>query len=219
MGFIQSAIDFILHLNKFLPEFIAAGPLIYALITAVIFTETGIFFIFLPGDSLIFATATFATDKGALNIWMLALLYCTSAFLGATLNYWLGRKFGERISKRNGRLINPENIGKTQRFYDKHGAVTIVLSRFMPIIRSFTPFVAGIGKMKFRVFMLWNALGVICWVGIALACGYFFGNIPFVQDHFSTVILAIIVVSLLPAVVGYLRAKLKKRAAKPETRG
>jgi membrane-associated protein len=210
-----SFIDLILHIDKFLGEFISRyGVIVYILVFVVLFCETGIFAP-LPGDSLIFACGAFAA-AGLLDIWFIVAICFVAAILGDSLNYYLGHAVGKKIYDRaKGRIINRANIDKAQDFYAKHGGKAIVFSRFIPIIRQFTPFVAGIGRMTFRRFMSFNFLGVTAWVGISAILGYFFGNIKLVKDNFSTVILAIIVISLLPVVIGYLRSR-SKRSAKPE---
>ena len=171
-----------------------------------IFVETGLFIAFLPGDSLIFACAAFAA-AGLLNIMFVVIICLISAFLGDSLNYYLGYAVGKKIYTRaNSRFLKRENIDKAKDFYDKHGGMAIVLSRFIPIVRQFTPFVSGIGKMTYKKFMLFNVIGVVLWVGLTSCAGYFFGNIPVVRDHFSAVIIAIIFVSLLPAFIAFIKS-------------
>jgi membrane-associated protein len=205
-----SILDLLLHVDTFLEEFISRyGVLVYILIFVVLFCETGIFAP-LPGDSLIFACGAFAA-AGLLNVWIMAAVCFVAAILGDSLNYYLGHAVGRKIYARaKGRIISRENIDKAKDFYDKHGGKAIVFSRFIPIIRQFTPFVAGIGRMSFRRFMSFNFIGVTAWVGISSVLGFFFGNIKFVRDNFSTVILAIIFISLLPAIIAFIRSKLKK---------
>lgn len=212
-----SFLDLLLHVDKFLNAFITqyGGTLIYILIFAILFCETGLFAP-LPGDSLIFASAAFAA-AGLLNIWLLVIVCFIAGLLGDSLNYYLGHAIGKKIYARaKGRFIKRENIDKAKEFYDKHGGKAIILSRFIPIIRQFTPFVAGIGRMTFKRFMSYNLIGVTAWVGISSLLGYFFGNIQFVKDNFSTVIYAIIIISLLPAIIAFIRSKLKKKPLKSE---
>lgn len=202
----------IFQLNEFLTYFISQyGSLIYILLFVIIFCETGLFVVFFPGDSLIFACAAFAA-AGLLDIMMVVIICLVSAFLGDSLNYYFGYAIGKKIyNKANGRYLNQKNIDKANDFYDKHGGKAIVLSRFIPLIRQFTPFVAGIGKMTYERFMLFNVIGVLSWVGLVSLAGYFFGNIPVVRDHFSTVIIGIIIVSLLPAFIAFLKSRGKRQ--------
>lgn len=206
-----SFLDLLLHVDIFIEAFISqyGGTLIYVLIFAVLFCETGLFAP-LPGDSLIFASAAVAA-AGLLDIWLLIIICFVAAILGDSLNYYLGHAIGKKIYARaKGRFIKRENIDKAKDFYEKHGGKAIIFSRFIPIVRQFTPFVAGIGRMSFRRFMKFNFVGVTAWVGISSLMGYFFGNIKFVKDNFSTVIYAIIIISLLPVLITFLRAKFKK---------
>ncbi|MEK7546390.1 MAG: DedA family protein [Patescibacteria group bacterium] len=201
-------LDVFLHLDDALGAAIAAyGTWIYAAMFAVVFCETGLVVTpFLPGDSLLFAAGSFAA-AGALDPVVLAGLLFAAAVLGDALNYRVGRKIGARAE--NGKLlglsIRKEHIEKTERYYEKYGAKTIVLARFMPIVRTFAPFVAGLGAMPYAVFARYNVIGAALWVGIFVFGGYFFGNISVVKENFELVILAIVFVSLLPPVVGYLR--------------
>ncbi len=206
MDFITLAIDFVLHMNKYLDMIIqSTGNLTYLILFFVIFIETGLVITpFLPGDSLLFAAGTFA-GMGSLNIWILFFSLMVAAILGDTANYWIGHKLGERVFDMNSRFIKREHLEKTQAFYEKHGGKTIFLARFIPIIRTFAPFIAGVGKMRYSYFITYNFVGGIVWTGIMLFAGYFFGTQKFVQDNFSLVIIVIIVISVLPAVVEWLR--------------
>lgn len=205
-----SFLDLLLHVDKFLDVFISRyGVLIYILIFIILFCETGLF-VPLPGDSLIFAGGAFAA-AGLMNIWIFVLVSFIAAILGDSLNFYLGHAIGKRIYARaKGRLIKRENIDRAKDFYNKHGGKAIILSRFIPLVRQCTPFVAGIGRMTFNRFMSYNFIGVTAWVGLSSILGYFFGNIKIVKENFSTVILAIIVISLLPAFFAYMKVKLKK---------
>ncbi|SHI12945.1 membrane-associated protein [Sporobacter termitidis DSM 10068] len=205
-----SLLDLILHVDKFLDVItVQYGVYVYILIFLVIFCENGIFFP-LPGDSLIFAGAAYAV-KGQLSLWLLFVICFVAAVIGGILNYYLGVAVGRKIYDRaKGRFISRENIDRATAFYARHGGKAIVFSRFIPIIRQFTPFVAGISKMDFRKFMIWNLVGVTAWVIICAAMGYFFGNIPVVKENFSAVVIGIIVVSLLPALIGFLRTRIKR---------
>lgn len=213
MEFIKLAIDFVLHMNKYLDLIIqSTGNLTYLILFFVIFIETGLVVTpFLPGDSLLFAAGTFA-GMGSLNIWILFFSLMTAAILGDTVNYWIGHSLGERVFNMNSRFIKREYLERTQAFYEKHGGKTIFLARFIPIIRTFAPFIAGVGKMRYGYFITYNFVGGIVWTVIMLFAGYFFGTQKFVQDNFSLVIIVIIIISVLPAVIEYLR---NRKPAKP----
>lgn len=204
-------IDIILHLEKYLDIIIPRfGMETYGILFGIIFAETGFVVTpFLPGDSLLFAIGAFAS-RGILNIYMLFVLLCIAAILGDSLNYAIGKHLGRRVFHEKSRLFKMEHLIKTEEFYKKHGSKTIILARFIPIIRTFAPFVAGIGKMEYKKFAAYNITGGILWVSIMLFAGYFFGNIPFVRNNFSAVIMAIIVISLLPAVFEFIKHLRKK---------
>lgn len=202
-------INFILHIDTHLGEIIANyGVFSYAILFAIVFAETGFVFTpFLPGDSLLFAAGAFAAI-GSFNIyWLLGLLWI-AAFIGDTVNYWIGHFFGQKIIN-NPKIpfINKDNIKKAEEFYQKHGGKAIFLSRFVPIVRTFAPFVAGIGKMHYGKFIEYNATGGFVWVFGFTLIGYFFGNIPAIKHNFSIVILAIILISVVPIVLEYVKAK------------
>lgn len=211
-----SFLDLLLHVDRFLDVFIGRyGVFVYILIFIILFCETGLF-VPLPGDSLIFAGGAFAA-AGYMNIWIFVLVCFIAAILGDSLNYYLGHAIGKKLYARaKGRLLKRENIDRAKEFYNKHGGKAIVLSRFIPLVRQCTPFVAGIGRMTFNKFMSYNVIGVTAWVGISSIFGYFFGNIKFVRDNFSTVILAIIVISLLPAIIAFMKSKIKKPVSSEE---
>jgi membrane-associated protein len=211
MEIIVSILDFILHIDTHLGEIIVRyGTLSYAILFAIIFSETGFVFTpFLPGDSLLFAAGAFAAI-GSFNIVALLFLLWCAAFLGDTVNYWIGRYFGQKIIDNRKIPINQEHINKAQRFYDKYGGKTIFLARFVPIVRTFAPFVAGIGKMNYRKFIYYNIAGGICWVFGFLLLGYFFGNLPSIKENFSIVIIAIIILSVIPVLSELIKTKLKK---------
>ncbi len=212
MEFISTAIDFILHIDTHLNEMIIQyGTLTYGILFFIIFAETGFVFTpFLPGDSLLFAAGTFAA-RGSFNIYLLAILLVSAAIIGDNVNYWIGRKLGIKLFERFNRLLKREYLEKTQRFYEKHGGKTIILARFFPIIRTFSPFVAGLGKMQYSRFVLNDVAGGIIWISVFVFGGYFFGNIPVVQKNFSLVIVVIIVISVIPAISEFARHKLKSR--------
>lgn len=205
------------HLDTFLSSFISQyGTLVYVLVFCIIFAETGLFIPILPGDSLIFACGAFSA-MGLLNIWISVAICLVSSFFGCSLNYYFGVALGKKLYQSNGiRFIKKDYIDRSTLFYQKHGGKAIILSRFMPVIRSFTPFVAGIGQMQYRRFMVFNIAGVILWTGVAASLGFFFGNIPLVRDNFSNVVLGIILISLLPAVVMYLKDRLAKKHHRQE---
>jgi membrane-associated protein len=212
MDFIHVAVDLFLHLDRHLAEVIATyGVWTYLILFAVIFLETGIVATpFLPGDSLLFAAGTFAA-LGSLDLGFLILLLAAAAILGDTVNYWIGRRLGPRVFRRNVRFLNRQHLERTHAFYEKHGGKTIVIARFLPIIRTFAPFVAGIGTMSYGRFLVYNVVGGAMWVVGFVLLGYFFGNLPVVRENFSLVILAIIVLSVLPIVIEWLRHR--RRAA------
>ena len=192
-------IDLFLHLDKHMAAVIVQyGTWTYGLLFFVIFMETGFVVTpFLPGDSLLFAAGTFAA-LGSLNLWMLLILLMIAATAGNTINYWIGYWIGDEA--KNIKWIKQEYMERTHAFFEKYGGKTIFLARFVPIIRTFAPFVAGVGKMPFDYFSMYNVTGCIVWVALFTLAGYFFGNIPFVRDHFSVVVIGIIGISLLPAV-------------------
>ena len=199
MEIIKLLFNFIIHIDVHLGELISTyGVLTYAILFLIIFVETGVVFMpFLPGDSLLFAAGAFSA-LGSLNPWLIFITLTTAAVLGDTANYWIGHVFGEKILVHPKIPLNKEHIEKTNEFFDKHGGKTIFLARFVPIVRTFAPFVAGIGKMQYSKFISYNLFGGIVWVGLFTFTGYFFGNIPFVKHNFSLVIVVIIVLSLLP---------------------
>jgi len=200
--FAFKAVDVAVHVDVYLGALIQQyGLLIYGIVFIIIFCETGLVFIpFLPGDSLLFAVGGFAA-LGVLNVWVLILLFWLAAALGDSFNYFIGNRIGEEVYKRDYRFIKREYIDRTHLFFEKYGGKAIVLARFAPILRTFTPFVAGAGKMNYPRFLFYNVTGGLLWVAICVLCGYFFGNLPFVKENFSIFILAIIVVSLIPSAV------------------
>ena len=207
--------DLVLHLDKHLQQLVADyGGWTYGILTLIVFCETGLVVTpFLPGDSLLFAAGAFAAT-GALRLEWLILLLAAAAILGDTVNYWIGAALRHRLADQGKLpLIKKKHLDKTHAFYEKYGAKTIIIARFVPIVRTFAPFVAGVGEMSYRKFMAYNVVGGVGWVVICLLGGYFFGNLPFVKENFSLVVLAIIVISLLPAVVEIWREWRKKRAA------
>lgn len=214
MDFIRQLIDFVLHVDVYLSEIIAQyGVWTLALLFIIIFLETGVVVTpFLPGDSLIFAAATFAA-RGTLDPWALFILLSIAAVLGDTANYWIGHRVGAKAYTGEVRWIKKEYMERTHAFFKKHGGKAIFLARFVPIVRTFAPFVAGVSQMPYGFFIRWNVIGGITWVAIFTLLGFFFGNIPFVQHNFELVIIAIIVISVIPAVIEVLKARAEARAA------
>jgi membrane-associated protein len=213
MEIINFVIDFILHMDEHLAAIISQyGTWTYALLFMIIFMETGFVVTpFLPGDSLLFAAGSFAA-LGSLNPWVLFGLLAFAGILGDTVNYWIGNYIGDRAFSGNIRWLKKEYMDRTHEFYEKHGGKTIILARFVPIIRTFAPFVAGVGSMTYGRFISYNVIGGLVWVAIFTFLGYFFGNIPFVQKNFELVIFAIIFISLLPPVIEYFKARKESRS-------
>ncbi len=212
MEFIAYLIDFILHIDKHLSEIIRDYQVwTYLILFIIIFAETGFVVTpFLPGDSLLFAAgALIASGNTGLNIYLLALLLFVAAVLGDTVNYEIGKYYGPKAFSGKIKFLKKEYLVKTQNFFIKHGGKTIIYARFVPIVRTFAPFVAGVGQMAYKRFASFNVIGAFLWIGIFLFLGYIFGNLPFIQKNFSLVILAIIVISILPAVIEVLRSKSK----------
>jgi len=217
MEVISFLIDFVLHMDEYLKVIITDyGVWTYGILFFVIFLETGFVVTpFLPGDSLLFAAGTFAA-LGALNPFYLFLLLSVAAVIGDTVNYSIGAYVGPKAFSGEIRFLKKDHLDKTQEFYEKHGGKTIILARFIPIIRTFAPFVAGIGTMKYRNFIIYNVVGGISWVAIFIFLGYFFGNIPFVQNNFELVIFAIIFISFIPPVLEFFKARKCWNFSKPE---
>lgn len=215
----KEILDLFLHLQDHLTDFTRDyGYLVYALLFAIIFCETGLVVTpFLPGDSLLFAIgAVAANPDSGLNVWIAALVIFVAAVLGDTVNYWIGRKCGDWMVRKFPRLVKPSHIRKTSEFFERYGGKTIILARFVPIVRTFAPFVAGSGGMDYRRFMSFNVIGAVLWVGLILPAGWFFGGIPFVKEHFELVVLGIIGISVLPMVIEIIRAKMKPLPELPE---
>ena len=213
MEFIGKLIDVFLHLDQHLNEVIGQyGTWTYLILFLIIFCETGLVITpILPGDSLLFAAGTFAA-LGSLNVFWVFVLLTIAAIAGDTLNYWIGHWIGPKIFHReNVRFLNKKHLERTHGFYEKYGGKTIIIARFIPIVRTFAPFVAGIGRMSYWKFIAYNVIGGIAWVGICVFAGYFFGNLEIVKNNFSLVIIAILVISVLPMVVEYIR----HRASRP----
>lgn len=216
MELIQQFIEIILHLDKHLYELCTTyGAWVYAILFLIIFCETGFVVTpFLPGDSLLFAVGSLAAIN-ALDMTTSIVLLIVAAVLGDTVNYWIGNYVGPKVfHKEHSRFLNREYLVRTHQFYEKHGGKTIIIARFLPIIRTFAPFVAGIGSMTYRRFILFNVVGGALWVLLFIPAGYFFGSVPIVKNNFSLVIIALVLIPGLPSVVEVIRMWLKRRRAR-----
>lgn len=201
---------------------IALGPFwVYTPLFLIVFVETGlVFFPFLPGDSLLFAAGVFSADGGGLNVWATLIVFIAAAVLGNTSNYWIARFFGKRIiDSGKVKALTPERMAKLDHFFERYGGLTIVITRFMPFFRTFAPFIAGTGHMNFAKFTLFNVIGGVSWVCLFVLTGYFFGGIPFVQEHFEVIVLGIVAVSVAPAFIGAVKAAMVSRGKKKEGAG
>lgn len=217
MEIIFKIVDFVLHVDVYLNDIIIQyGAWTLALLFVIIFMETGVVVTpFLPGDSLIFAAATFAA-RGSLNPVAIFIVLSIAAVAGDTANYWIGYRVGARAYTGEVRWIKKEYMERTHKFFEKQGGKAIFLARFVPIIRTFAPFVAGVSQMPYGFFIRWNLIGGVTWVGIFTLLGYFFGNIPFVQKNFELVIVAIILISLVPVVIEAIKARQEIQKSKME---
>ena len=207
-------IDFILHIDRHLHQLASEyGLWVYGIVFLIVFCETGLVVLpLLPGDSLLFAAGSLASlPDSQLSPHLLFLGLSIAAILGDTLNYWIGKKIGPKVfASKESRFFKREYLDKTHVFYLKYGAKTIVIARFIPIIRTFAPFVAGVGEMPYRTFIFYNIIGAVIWVGSFVYAGFYFGQLPFVQTNFKLIILAIIVLSIMPPVIEYLKHRFKK---------
>ena len=204
--------DILVHLDQHLAVLIQQyGTWVYAILFLIIFCETGLVIApFLPGDSLLFVAGTLAAT-GSMDVHGLFALLALASFLGDNTNYWTGRFVGPRIfTREQSRLLNPAHLERTRQFYDKFGPQMIIFARFLPIIRTFAPFVAGIARMLYSKFLFYSFAGCIFWIGFFVYCGYYFGNIPFVKKNLTLFILAIIFISILPGVIGFVRQRLRR---------
>lgn len=218
MGFINFILGLLKDPRSAIAGWILAlGPIwVYTPLFLVVFIETGlVFFPFLPGDSLLFAAGVFSAPGGGLNLVATLVVFYAAAILGNTSNYWIARFFGKRIID-SGKVkqLTPERMAKLDQFFDRFGGLTIIITRFMPFFRTFAPFIAGTGHMNFARFTLFNCIGGISWVSLFVLVGYFFGGIPFVQDHFEVIVLGIVGVSAAPAVIGAIKTALASRGKK-----
>jgi len=213
MELIKQFVDLFLHLDRHLSDLIAQyGTWTYGILFLIVFCETGLVVTpFLPGDSLLFAAGAFA-GLGSLNPLLLFGILVAASLLGDTTNYWVGRFIGPRAFSGNIRFLKREYLDKTRAFYDRHGRKTVILARFLPIIRTFAPFVAGVGQMPYPRFLGMSLAGSVAWVGLFVGAGYYFGNLAFVRDHFSVVVMAIIGISLIPMGVEILKGWLGSRS-------
>jgi membrane-associated protein len=213
MDLIRQLIDFVLHLDVHLDELIRNyGAWTYGILFFIIFFETGFVVTpFLPGDSLLFAVGTFAA-RGSFDLYLAMLLLSVAAILGDTVNYWIGWWVGPKVFHQESRFLNRKYLQRTHEFYEKYGGKTIIIARFVPIIRTFAPFVAGIGTMSYGKFIAYNVIGGVGWVVSITLAGYFFGNIPVVKNNFTFVIFAIIFISILPGIIEYIRHHRRGRA-------
>lgn len=214
MNALHSLISFILHLDQHLIAFVSAyGMWTYVLLFTIIFCETGIIFAaLLPGDSLLFATGALAAHiPGTLDVNTLFILLVTASVTGNGMNYFIGKWIGPKVFKGDSLLLNKKHLVKAHAFYERYGGKTIIIARFIPIIRTVAPFIAGIGYMTYRQFFIFNLIGALLWIGVLVYGSYLFGNIPFVKEHFSLVIIAIIILSLMPPIVEMLRHKCASR--------
>lgn len=214
MDWLHTLIDFVLHIEVHLDYIIMNyHSWTYIFLFLIIFAETGlVIFPFLPGDSLLFAIGAFAA-RGSFDLWTISIALLVAAVLGDAVNYAVGKFIGHKLfNKENSIFFNKDHLKKAHDFYEKHGPKTIILARFIPIVRTFAPFVAGIGEMTYKRFFSYNVIGAVCWICSFIPLGYFFGNLPYIQKNFKIVMLAIMVISVLPAVIEYYRER--KRVCK-----
>ena len=211
MEFLHLVIDFILHIEVHLDYLIQTyHTWTYLILFMIIFCETGVVVLpFLPGDSLLFAIGAFAA-RGSFDFWTISITLLVAAIIGDSLNYTIGKYVGPKVfHKADSKLFNKNHLIKAQAFYEKYGAKTIIIARFIPIVRTFAPFVAGIGEMTYKKFMTYNVVGAVAWIFIFIPLGYFFGNLPFIQSNFKLVMIAIIVISILPPIIEFIRERNK----------
>lgn len=214
MDLIKQFIDLVLHLDQHLSALVASyGTWTYAILFLIIFCETGLVVTpFLPGDSLLFAVGTLAAlPESKLDVFWVFVLLSLAALLGDNVNYWIGYSVGPKVFRgESSRLLNRQYLERTHQFYEKHGGKTIIIARFMPIIRTFAPFVAGIGRMTYTRFLSYSVVGAVLWMSSFLYAGYFFGNIPFIKKNFTIAVLVVIFISILPGIIEYLRHRKAK---------
>ena len=215
MEFLKKLLDYVLHLNVHLDALVLQyGMWVYAILFLIVFCETGLVVTpFLPGDSLLFAVGALAAG-GKLDVWLVTFVLLLAAVVGNTVNYWVGRFAGRKLTEKFPRLIKKKHLDRTHAFYERYGGKTIIITRFVPIVRTFAPFVAGFGTMTYPRFMVFNIAGGLLWVGLIVPAGYFFGNLPVVKNNFGMVVIAIVVVSMLPMAVEIVREWLRQRKAR-----
>jgi membrane-associated protein len=214
LEYIRYLIDFVLHINVHLDELVRDyGAWVYAILFVIVFCETGLVVTpVLPGDSLLFAVGALC-GLGTLDLLVSMLVLLVAAILGDTVNYWIGAWAGPQVfRKKNSRWLNPRHLERTHEFMERYGGKAVIIARFVPIVRTFVPFVAGVGRMSYGRFMMYNVVGAIAWVCCFVPAGYFFGNMPVVKNNFSLVILAIIVVSMLPGIIEFMRQRRARKA-------
>ena len=220
MQTLKELLDLMLHLQDHLNTFTSQyGPLVYGLLFLIVFCETGLVVTpFLPGDSLLFAVGAISADpQSGINVWIAAIVMLVAAILGDTVNYWIGRKFSGWAIRKFPRIIKQSHLDKTSEFFVRYGGKAIIIARFVPIVRTFAPFVAGSGAMDYRKFMTYNVVGALLWIGSLVPAGWYFGNFPIVKDNFEIVVFGIIGVSLLPMVIEFARAKLSRKPSSDAT--
>ncbi len=213
MELLSSIIDFVLHIDKHLVEITTEyQKLTYIILFLIIFCETGLVVTpFLPGDSLLFAAGSVAAlDGSPLDVNLLALIVFLAAFSGDNSNFFIGKLIGHKVYERNYRFIKREYLDRTHAFYEKHGGKTVIIARFIPIIRTFAPFVAGVGSMKYPRFIIFSMAASLLWISLFITAGYKFGQLPVVKNNFSLVTIGIILVSILPIIIGFIRSRIKK---------
>ena len=214
MEFLHLVIDFILHIEVHLDYLIQTyHTWTYLILFMIIFCETGVVVLpFLPGDSLLFAIGAFAA-RGSFDFWTISITLLIAAIIGDSLNYSIGKYVGPKVfHKADSKFFSKGHLLKAQAFYEKYGAKTIIIARFIPIVRTFAPFVAGIGEMTYKKFMTYNVVGAVAWIFIFIPLGYFFGNLPFIQSNFKLVMIAIIVISVLPPIIEFIRERNKTKS-------
>lgn len=218
----RELIDTILHIGDKIPQLIAQyGPWVYGILAAVIFAETGLVVMpFLPGDSLIFAAGVFTTDKGGLNLFIMGICLMTAAVVGDNVNYWIGRKLGKKLfSKEKSKIFNKKNLEKTEKFFERYGGKALVMARWVAIVRTFAPFVAGMGQMPYSKFLKFSIIGGAVWVWSLLVAGHFLGKIPWVQEHLELVILIVVFATIPIAMFEAYREKKKAALEAQEAAG
>jgi Uncharacterized membrane-associated protein len=218
---LANLIDFVLHIDSHLVNIVNNfGGWTYLILFIIIFVETGAVILpFLPGDSLLFAAAALAANPDyGLNIWIFLSLFLAAPILGDSTNFMIGHFLGNKLKSASWfqKVVKPEYLERTEKFFEKHGAMSITLARFMPIIRTFAPFIAAGSGLKYNNFIKHNVIGAIAWVALCCGAGYFFGNMPFVKEHFSMIIIGIIIISLIPAIVGIIKGSSESSNSEPD---